>query len=735
MPNLLSSHFTGRKEELQKISEVFAGENDRSRRVSLWGAGGMGKTQLVFQYASGAREHYTSVFFITATTIAEVSSRYGEIFATLGLPKRATNDATKQATEVKRWLESHSGWLLIFDDVQEHLLVELKRQFLPSKTCHMMITTRSERAAKAFAEERHGDLCLPVEGLPQELAVDLLLAAGQQELQNLEVRRVAAQVSQRLGNVPWALEFVGRGYRSPDVLEEVLHKLDDPQKRAKFMTIHEDSIDGYTKERVTFANLLSFTVEKLDESIGQPLWYVTAFLDPSWISRHLFKKVDDDDNALLCRLATEEDLINNKLRNMYDIGLLLSIKGTGDYWIHDLPHQINQASLTPEQNLQLSEVATRWILHGIPGGYGEFGSWKWGTQQLGHILRCISRLKTLQLVPKKLGVLLYSASRFARFKADYRLAEMLARESLNFFENHPELAEEEDVSQAKDCLGTALRRQSKWDEAEGVFRENLEYQKTKFGDRHAITLGTMNELGWLYHLSGRYSEAEAWLRATAEKRLEVFGPDHGPTQHTWQNLAACLTKRGQLQEAENLYNAALEGHVKKFGEKQFWVLHIKSNIVDLRDAQGNLPGAVQLAEEVLKGRREIFGKTHPDTLRIANTAVKIRIKQNQFDEAERLAFRVYEDCRVELGERENETLDALDWVAQVRKAAGRPTPDPDAEKTDPNSIYHSICQPEGSGSVAVNVEENIKVVPEEPSHNTEKSQRRARSRCLFSCFR
>src|ERR1700691_3792697 len=70
-PELLSSHFTGRKDELDYIEQIFGVDNGGApTRCAVHGMLGLGKTQLALKYAvtSYQRRRYSLVFWISGAT-------------------------------------------------------------------------------------------------------------------------------------------------------------------------------------------------------------------------------------------------------------------------------------------------------------------------------------------------------------------------------------------------------------------------------------------------------------------------------------------------------------------------------------------------------------------------------------------------------------------------------------------------------------------------------------------
>ena len=87
-------------------------------------------------------------------------------------------------------------------------------------------------------------------------------------------------------------------------------------------------------------------------------------------------------------------------------------------------------------------------------------------------------------------------------------------------------------------LASELKAQGKYGEAERLFREVLERERTTLGTRHPHTLAYMDNLGTLLQAKGDLAAAEPLLREALEGRREVLGARHPKTLAAIKNLGA-----------------------------------------------------------------------------------------------------------------------------------------------------------------------------------------------------
>ncbi len=109
---------------------------------AISGLGGIGKTQIAIEYAYRCRDDYRAVLWARAATRDTLIADFQAIAAMLDLPEQKVADQSMVIAAVKRWLISHSGWLLILDNADD---VEMASDFLPlGGDGHILLTTRAQ---------------------------------------------------------------------------------------------------------------------------------------------------------------------------------------------------------------------------------------------------------------------------------------------------------------------------------------------------------------------------------------------------------------------------------------------------------------------------------------------------------------------------------------------------------------------------------------------------------------
>jgi hypothetical protein len=206
--------FTGRTKELQLLSDIVVGAGKGQRKIAvLHGLGGIGKTNIVVQYAWQNLAIYTSVWWIhSATTevlkqslmtaaqnlIHHLAANYASgqpdyiaIACDLGIAGLIDasgqlvyisefNDQERVEGALSKWLsmDRNDMWLLVFDNVDDLKVVDRARHF-PQSSSGTIITSRRRGSV------HWGTGSIQVEGLEEDDALSLLLTRASMDQKQL----------------------------------------------------------------------------------------------------------------------------------------------------------------------------------------------------------------------------------------------------------------------------------------------------------------------------------------------------------------------------------------------------------------------------------------------------------------------------------------------------------------------------------------------------------------------
>ena len=134
--------FIGRDDLLCQIHETYMRNRvgGLTQLQVISGLGGIGKTQLVIEYAYRYHEEYRFILWVNADSRETIITSFLELARYLHLPNLRNPEDTVAA--VKDWCANHDRWLLIFDNADDPMLME---ETLPSGgQGHLLLTTRNQ---------------------------------------------------------------------------------------------------------------------------------------------------------------------------------------------------------------------------------------------------------------------------------------------------------------------------------------------------------------------------------------------------------------------------------------------------------------------------------------------------------------------------------------------------------------------------------------------------------------
>jgi hypothetical protein len=207
-----NEHFVGRDSQLKELTARL-NTDQFCQRVAVCGLGGVGKTQIVLEFAYKTRETSPkcSIFWVYANTLASFEKGYADIAECLKLPGR-----TDQNTNVKLLVQAalsrrESGhWILIIDNADD-IDVLLKRggdsgkmalvDYLPESSMGLIIfTTRTRKAAISLAKNN----MIQVDEMSRDDAMEVLRKTLLQE-DLLSDKSTITRLLDALGYLPLAI--------------------------------------------------------------------------------------------------------------------------------------------------------------------------------------------------------------------------------------------------------------------------------------------------------------------------------------------------------------------------------------------------------------------------------------------------------------------------------------------------------------------------------------------------
>lgn len=334
LPFRRNAFFTGREEGLARIHALLHAQQAVfvSQPVAISGLGGIGKTQIVIEYAYRYAEEYQCVLWAQADTRETLTTDFVTFAHLLHLPERDAQDQTLTVEGVKQWLAQYAGWLLIFDNADDLSLVDT---FLPARYHgHILFTTRTQlmygRALRVEMDEMNEE-----EGSRFLLRRIGMLASNTPLTTIPETfRTVATALADALDGLPLVLDQAGA------YIEEtgcgLQHYLELYQTQRQSLLARRSKYPFDHPEPVATTWSLSFEhVEQANPAAADLLRYC-AFLYPDAIPEELITQGASHFGPVLQEAASHPLQFDAAISDLLNYSLLLRLPETSVLSMHRL---------------------------------------------------------------------------------------------------------------------------------------------------------------------------------------------------------------------------------------------------------------------------------------------------------------------------------------------------------------------------------------------------------------
>src|ERR1044071_96680 len=620
--------FTGREEILDDLHSTLTKNSATSLTQAVSGLGGLGKTQTAIEYAYRHGRDYTHVFWVRADSHLALSTGFVEIARLLNLPEKDAQSPDDAVRAVNHWLETNSGWLLIFDNADEP---DLLKEFRPRNAKgHVLLTSR----AQVF--DTLG-IVKPIEidaMSPEEALEFLFTRTGRDGDKNVAEREAAAQLAEELGYLPLALEQAGayitaKKARFQDYLASY-------RKRRLKLLKESHPIAGDYPESVATTRAINFQeVEKVSEAASD-LLRASAFLSPDRIPLELIAEGKAElSPALSAALAEVDDdplALNQVLEPLTRYSFIRLDSDSQTYGIHRLVQEV----LRDGMDAATQRLWAERIICALNQAFldVEFKNWPICERLLPHAKAAAKLIEKWDIAFEEGARLLNRAAIYCYHRGQYTDAGLLFRRSLTIREDalgpaHP------DVAQSLNNLAETYRVQGDHTEAEQLYRRAMAIDEKALGPDHPDVATDLSNLAELYRVQGKYPEAESLCKRSLAIYEKVLGSDHPNVAISLNNLAGLYQTQGKYTEAEQLFKQSLAIREKVLEPAHPDVANILNNLAVLYRTQGKYAEAEPMYKQSLAICEKALGPNHPKMAVVLwNYAVLLRATQREAEAAE-----------------------------------------------------------------------------------------------------
>ncbi|WP_327292810.1 FxSxx-COOH system tetratricopeptide repeat protein [Streptomyces sp. NBC_01198] len=597
LPGAASGLLVGREDDLARVHLMLASGAGAAGGVvvtqtgAIHGLGGVGKSTLALHYAHRFRARYGLVWWVTGSSPEAIVSGLAALAMRLCPQWAGTAAVDERAAWAITWLGWHTGWLLIFDNVEDpsHL-----HPYLGSLTGgHVLATSR-----RAVGWHRVGP-AMPLGLLAPDAAADLLcrLAFDGRAATTAE-REQADALARDLGFLPLALEQAGAyAYETGTPLEDY--------RRSLGLMLGETA--GEIDSERTIARIWDHTLHAVEarEPVAVELLYAMAWLAP-----------DDIPRTLLAALAPDPLTLGRALGALHAYNMISFTPDQG-ISVHRLVQTVLRARSTrlgpPPQGRHEAEEA---LGKALPPGQDARHTAQW-ERLIPHVLAVLDSTPPDHVTSSEAGDTFYACaqhlSRQGRDAQSLPLRDaILTQREQAFGDTHPE------TLSARHNLAVAYRDVGDLRRAIALFETTLAQQVQAQGDTHLHTLITRNQFAITYRVAGELDKAIPLFETTLAQQVQTLGDTHPTTLITRNQLAIAHRLAGDLEKAVPLFETTLAQEIQAQGETHPDTLITRANLAGAYRDAGQVARAIALFETTLVQQVQTLGDTHPDILTTRN---------------------------------------------------------------------------------------------------------------------
>jgi tetratricopeptide (TPR) repeat protein len=619
--------FTGRDELLARLvkSNKIPGQIQ-----AVSGLAGIGKTQIVVEYAYRCKEEYQSVFWAQADTRDGLISSFAKAVQLLNLPEKDMQDQNSVVAAFKQWMKTHSKWLLILDNVED--LAMLHYFIPPEHNGHIILTTRIQSMGK-FAQPVEVETMSPDEGGQFLLKRACIEADTYPEQVFSKIQTLALEIARELGGLPLALDQAGA------YIEETQANLNSylqlyRQEQASLLEQRGSVLGEDHPESVVKTFSISFQKVKETEPLAADLMHLCAFLHADAIPEEIITKGAVHLGPLLQTAATNPQLFNRAISVLRNYSLIKRDRDQNMLSVHRLVQIVLKSQLDDETRSHWAERTVKAVSAVFPEP--EAATWVLCERMLPHAESCMQLIKEGNMKFPETERLLTRMGWYLRERARYKEAESVARQALTINRQRLE-TEHSDTARILNVLAGIYEAQGRYAEAESLYQRALAIYEKLEGPEHPYTIRNLNNLAGLYNAQSRYLEAEQlYQRALTICEKVQRQEEHSYTAEILSNLAYSYEDQGKDAEAEPLYRRALEIYEQQLGPDHLHTAAILNNLAELSCRQKKYTEAESHIRQALTTYRQQLGSDHPDTANSLNILAGIYFQQGKYAEAEPL---------------------------------------------------------------------------------------------------
>jgi tetratricopeptide (TPR) repeat protein len=640
VPYRRNPFFTGREDILAQLHAAL--HNSKAAALTqtqaISGLGGIGKTQIAVEYAYRYRNHYQAILWIAASSREAFTADFVMLAALLDVPEQHEQDQDIVVRAVRRWLTTHSDWLLILDNVDNPSMIA---DFLPVQISGDVLITTRLQALGTLAHSIEVEKMVLDEGVNFLLRRIKVLAPGASLNQSPnENQAMAAEIVTALAGLPLALDQAGAYIEETRCGFSQYLKLYGTRRKELLSRRGRLPVDHPDSVAATWS--LSFQRVEQESLAATDLLRLFAFLDPEAIPEEIILLGAAELGPALVEMESDPLKLDTIIELLLRYSLIRRISEVKSLSIHRLVQAVLKDGMDKGTKRLWAERAIRAVNLAFPEV--EVQTWEECQRCLPHVLICATYIEEYGLAIPEAARLFNEAASYLVARGGYGQAELLLLEALVIRQeiveaNHP------DTARTLNDLGALYFNKGKYQEAESRLLEALTIRQQVLGEEHPDVAQTLHDLASLYRARGAYAKAEPLHLRALHIRDTTLGIDHRLVAESYYGLAKLYLSQKKFQEAEKFSKQALSIQERRLGKNHPRIASTLNMLAKSYQGQHKLNEAEELNIRALSIRESTSGMEHPHVATIANSLVEIYHSEGRYNEAEPLiarALRIHE---------------------------------------------------------------------------------------------
>ncbi|WP_042403751.1 FxSxx-COOH system tetratricopeptide repeat protein [Streptacidiphilus carbonis] len=646
--------FTGRSAILESLRDQLRGGNPAvvlPTPTTLYGLGGVGKTQVALEYAHRFMADYDLVWWVDAEQSDQVMLSLAELAGKLDLrPGDNVAEAAEAAREALRQGTRVDRWLLIFDNADRPS--EIAR-FLPGGPGHVLITSRNQ-AWTGQAEP------LPVDVFTRQESVEHL------RRRNTGLSRSDAdRVADAVGDLPLAVEIAAAWLETTGTpVSSYIAELQD--EAVKALTTTQQEIPDYPRR---FSATWNVSIARLRERspAANRLLQLCAYFSADPIAIGLIY----NDQMLRSLVSLDPELqesvmLGKVVQAITRYGLAKVDSNSRTFQVHRMVQAVIRSEMSRDQQ-EAAKHEVHQILAGARPGALDVDDWaSW--PDFERIWPHLGPSEAQDCDESEVRQLLIDRVRYLWKRGELEAAQELGHRLEDAWTAKLGPNDRQTLL-LRFQLANVVRSQGRFEEALELDQSTLERQRTLLGPDHLHSLMTAGSLAGDLRALGRFKAAMELDLETYSKLRDTYGELSNRTLLTANNLALDYRFTGDYEAARQLDQETFDKRDAVLGSIHQDTLASKAALAEDLRALGDYEGSVQLLEEFQEAYREVPVTDLPKLRYAKSYAVALRRVGRQ-GEARQLTKDTYDRYLERYGADAPDTLACALNLAADYSAAG-----------------------------------------------------------------